>query len=174
MKSVFFVMIAVALSLVGRSQPLETTVKSQALEMGKAMVAGDTKTFSRYILPELLKEGGGAAKVINMMDSAMIMFRSIGGKVSRITYGNPGRLIKFNKELQTTIPQTTVITSMIADAELSSTLIAISRDEGKNWYFLDQNLSQARELKDKLPALSPELVIPPPAKPRITPKQQQQ
>ena len=157
-----------------QAQPLETIVKSQALEMGKAMVAGDTRTFSRYMLPELLQEGGGASKVINMMDSAMIMFKSIGGKVTRITYGNPGKVVRFRKELQTTIPQTTQITSMIADAELSSTLIAISRDQGKNWYFLDQNMSQAREIKDKLPPLSPDLVIPPPVKPRITPKQQEQ
>lgn len=157
-----------------RAQPLETIVKSQALEMGKAMVAGDTRTFSRYMLPELLQEGGGSAKVINMMDSAMTLFKNIGGKVSRITYGNPGKVVRFRKELQTTIQQTTQITSMLADAELSSTLIAISRNQGKNWYFLDQNMSQAKELKDKLPALSPELVIPPPVKPKITPKQQQQ
>jgi hypothetical protein len=92
--------------------------------------------------------------------------------VDRITYGNPGKIVKYKKELQTTLPQTVSVTSPFADAELTSTLVAISRDGGKNWYFYDPNMGKADELKDKMPKLSPEVVIPPTQKPKITMKQE--
>ncbi len=145
-------------------------VKSQAMEMAKAMVNGDTKNFSRYMLPELIEAGGGADKVNFMMDSMFVVFKSFGGKVDKITYGNPGKIVKFKKELQTTLPQTTKVTSSFGDVELSSTLVAISRDSGKNWYFYDTSMGRADQLKDKLPNLSPEIVVPTAEKPKFTPK----
>jgi hypothetical protein len=45
-----------------KAQPLETVIKSQAIQMGKAMVVGDTKTFSKFMLPELMAAGGGGGK----------------------------------------------------------------------------------------------------------------
>lgn len=160
-----------AFSLV-RAQPMSSVVKTQALAMGRAMVAGDAKSFAQYMLPEMTKAGGGAGKVRNLMDSMFVMFRNVGGKVERITYGNPGKILTYGKELQTTVPQTTFITTPFADLELSSTLVAISRDGGRNWYFYEPGMGQARELKDRLPKLSPDLVIPPMAKPKITMKQE--
>lgn len=154
------------------AQPTNTVVKSQALVMGKAMVVGDGKTFAQYMLPELIQAGGGPEKVGNMMDSMFAVFKTFGGNVERISYGNPAKIVKYKKELQTTLPQTTSITSPFADIELTSTLVAISRDGGRNWYFYDPQMGQAREMKDKLPTLSPEIVIPPMQKPKVTMKQE--
>jgi hypothetical protein len=152
------------------AQPIETVIKSQAIQMGKAMVAGDTKTFSKFMLPELMAAGGGGEKAIKQMDSAINLFKQFGGQVSRITYGQPAKVVKYEKELQTYLPQTTELTSAIADVTFTSSIIAISRDNGKNWYFYDANMAQARDIKDKLPTLSPEIKLPPPAKPKITMK----
>lgn len=151
---------------------LESVVKQQALEMGKAMVNGDSRNFSRYMLPELLEAGGGAEKVAATIDSMFAMFKSFGGSVKKITYGNPGRIIKFGKELQTTLPQTTEVTSSIADVEFTGTLVAVSRDKGKSWYFYDTSMGRAEKLRDKLPNLSPDIVVPPMKEPKITPKEE--
>jgi hypothetical protein len=142
------------------------------MEMAKAMVNGDTKNFSKYMLPELIEAGGGAEKVNFMMDSMFVVLKSFGGKVNKITYGNPGKIVKFKKELQTTLPQTTDFTSSFGDIQVSSTLVAISRDSGKNWYFFDTSMGRADQLKDKLPNLSPEIIIPPTERPKFTPKEQ--
>jgi len=155
-----------------QSPPLPSVVKAQALSMGKALVAGDGNTFSRYMLPEMIEAGGGPEKLRSLMDSMFMMFRNFGGNVDRITYGNPGKIVRYGKELQTTVPQTTSITSPLADLDLATTLVAISRDDGKNWFFYDPQMGQARQMKDKLPRLSPEIVIPPAAKPRIVMKQE--
>jgi hypothetical protein len=155
------------------AQSMSSVIKSQALEMGKALAAGDAKTFSRYMLPELLEPSNGIGKANITMDSAFAMFKAFGGNVERITYGNPGRIVKYNKELQSTLPQVTSITSPFADIEVSSTLVAISRDDGRNWYFVDTSINKVEQLKAKLPNLSPDLVIPEPAPPKVTMKEQQ-
>lgn len=172
MKNKLLLFSLLLISLTGSSQPMATVVKSQALEMGNALVAGDSKQFSKYMLPEAINAGGGAEKVNLMMDSMFTMFKTFGGQVQRITYGNPGKIVKYMKELQTTLPQTTEITSPFADVVITSTLIAISRDKGKSWYFFDTSMGRAKNLKDKLPTLSPEIVVPPMQPPKITPKQE--
>lgn len=149
------------------AQPLETVIKSQAIQMGKAMVAGDTKTFSKFMLPELMAAGGGGERAMQQMDSAINLFKQFGGQVSRITYGQPAKIIKYKKELQTYLPQTTELTSDIADVTFTSSIVAISRDNGKNWYFYDANMMKAQNLKDKLPTLSPDIKIPPGEKPKV-------
>lgn len=88
-----------------RAQPIETVIKTQAIEMGKAMVAGDTKKLSKFMLPELLQAGGGGEKVMQNMDSALKIFKQFGGQVTRITYGQPAKVVKFRKELQTYLPR---------------------------------------------------------------------
>ncbi len=154
-----------------RAQPIETVIKTQAIEMGKAMVAGDTKKLSKFMLPELLQAGGGGEKVMQNMDSALKIFKQFGGQVTRITYGQPAKVVKFRKELQTYLPQTTELTSIIADVTFTSTIVAISRDNGKNWLFYDVNLARTKEIKDKLPPLSQEIKLPPPSQPKVVMKQ---
>lgn len=153
------------------AQPIETVIKSQAIDMGRAMVAGDTKKLSKYMLPEFLEAGGGGEKAIQNMDSVLKIFKQFGGQVTRITYGQPAKVVKFKKELQTYLSQTTELTSIIADVTFTSTIIAISRDNGKNWYFYDVNMGRSKEVKDKLPPLSPEITLPPPTQPKIVMKQ---
>jgi hypothetical protein len=155
------------------AQPMATVIKSQAMEMGKALVAGDAKTFSRFMLPELLDEANKIGKANMTMDSAFAMFKAFGGNVEKISYGNPGKIIEYKNELQSTLPQTTEITSPFADVVLNSTLVAISRDNGKNWYFIDVSMGKIDKLKSTLPNLSPDLVIPPQTPPKVTMKEQQ-
>jgi hypothetical protein len=171
MRKLFYFLVFSICFSIASAQPAETILKSQALEMGRAMVSGNSQAFSKYMLPELVAVGGGAEKVTQMMDSMFAMFKTFGGQVKKITYGNPGKIIKFNKELQTTLPQTTEVTSSLADVILNSTLVAISRDNGKNWFFFDPSMNKSEQLKGKLPPLSPEIVVPPP-QPKFIPKEQ--
>jgi hypothetical protein len=54
---------------------------------------------------------------------------------------------------------------------LETTLIAISSDGGKNWYFIDTSVYNVNDLKKAMPDLSPDLVIPPAKPPKFTPAQ---
>jgi len=153
------------------AQPLPTIIKTQAIDMGRALINNDLPAFQQYIHPEVIKQAGGAEKMKKMSDSAIAIFKQFGGSIKRISYGNPSAIVNFKNELQTTLPQTTYITTSFADIEMESTLIAISQDKGKHWYFIDSQLYSTESMKQKMPALSPDLVIPPPAKPRMIPKE---
>lgn len=153
------------------AQPLSTVIKIQAIEMGRALINNDLSAFQKFLHPDVIKQAGGAEKMKMMSDSAIAIFKQFGGSIKRISYGNPSAIVNFKKEMQATLPQTTYITTSFADIELESTLIAISQDKGKHWYFIDSQLYTTESMKQKMPSISQDLVIPPPAKPRIIPKE---
>ena len=155
-----------------QAQPMASVIKGQAMEMGKALAAGDVETFSRFMHPSVINMAGGKEKVREMADTLNKVFKQFGGSVTRILIGNPEKIISYHKTLQTTLPQTTSIETSFADIEVQSTLVAISNNKGKDWYFIDTSIYQEAKIRKELPEISPDLVIPPPAKPKMTPKNQ--
>jgi hypothetical protein len=153
------------------AQPLPSIIKTQAIEMGRALVKNDLPGFQKYLHPDMLDQAGGSEKMKALYDSAQSIFKKVGGSIRKITYGNPGEIVKYHKELQTTLPQTLYISTSFADIEMESILVAISRDRGKQWYFIDSQLYSTSSIQQTLPALCPEMVIPPPSKPRMIPKE---
>jgi hypothetical protein len=166
---VFFLLL---LSLETEAQPMSSVIKAQAVEMGRAMIRQDAEGFSKFMHPTVIKMAGGPAKIRQMSDTLQKVFKQFGGSITRILFGNPGEILEHQKTLQTTLPQTTFISTVFADIEVSSILLALSPDKGKNWYFTDTSVYQEDSLRKEMPEISPKLVIPPPAKPRIIPKNQ--
>ncbi|MFM2233100.1 MAG: hypothetical protein RJB31_1801 [Bacteroidota bacterium] len=154
------------------AQANPSTIKSAAIAMGNALVKKNTEQFLSYMHPSMIKMAGGKEKLSVISDSALKVFEQFGGKVSRITYGNPAEIISYKKTLQSVITQTTTLTSFIGDAELSSSLIAISNDNGKSWTFIDTNMFGIKQIKSAMPDISPALVIPKAAAPKIMMKEQ--
>jgi hypothetical protein len=46
-------------------------------------------------------------------------------------------------------------------------MVVISPDNGKNWWFVDTNVYKVDKLKNILPDISPQLVIPPQKQPKL-------
>lgn len=148
-------------------QGLETTIKTQAMEMAKAILAKDVEKAVQYMPPKLVEASGGKAKVLMVRDSMNKYMSMFGAEIKKVTIGNPGRIISYKDQLQTTLPQTTQVKFMESTVILDGTLVAISEDKGQHWYFVDTNIYRSNKLKEALPNLSPELVIPPMKKPEI-------
>jgi hypothetical protein len=148
-----------------------TTIKASAMEMGNALAQKNSKKFIDYQHPVMIKLAGGEEQLRTISDSALKIFEQLGGRVSKINYGNPSEIVSHKKVLQSVIPQTLTLTSFIANIEIVSSLIAISEDGGKNWRFIDTNLFSVKEIKSAMPELSPALVIPKSTPPKITMKQ---
>ena len=167
------VMVLGSLCCQAEAQPLGTVIKSQAIEMGRALVKGDLVTVKQYMHPKMISEAGGEQRATFLADSAMQLFKAMGGQVKQILYGNPAPVIQYKNELQTTLPQTISLVTPFADVEFHSTLVAISTDEGKHWMFIDTTVYREKDIREKLPDLSPALSIPPPQQPKITRKDPQ-
>jgi hypothetical protein len=146
-------------------------IKAAAMDMGNALVQKNSPKFIGYMHPVMVELAGGEKQLRLISDSALKVFEQFGGRVSKITFGNPGEVVKHKKMLQSVIPQTISLTSFMGDVELSTSLIAISEDDGGKWKFIDTNLFSFKEIKSAMPDLSPALVIPKSAPPKITMKQ---
>ncbi len=172
--STYFISVFLLLSFVfgAYSQNMETTIKIQAMEMAKAVLAKDIEKLAVYLPPKLIEQAGGKEKMLIARDTMNKYMKQFGAEVKRVTIGNPGKILHYKNQLQALVPQTTELKFMASTITLESTLIALSEDEGHHWYFVDTSIYREQKLKLALPNLSPELVIPPMKPPKIVANEQ--
>ncbi len=165
----FFSTIVLIISLRGIGQNLSTTIKVQAMDMAKALMRNDFATFSKYMHPGIIEFAGGKEKMKNKMDSADAAMKQFGISFKRYWIGSPGKVINYMNQLQSVLPQTTIMKTPLGELIAETYLVAISIDKGKNWFFIDTNMYKADKLKTILPDISPKLTIPPQKKPQLVP-----
>jgi hypothetical protein len=174
MKAILLVTTILFFAVFTQAQGIPSTIKAQGMDMAKALVKKDYTTFAKYMHPKVVEMAGGSAKLLQQMDTLNAMAAKFGAEIKKITIGNPAKIIKYKKELQTTIPQITEMTSSFGSLSMETTLVAISSDEGKTWKFVDTTVTNVSQLKKAMPELSPDLVIPAPKPPVIVPNKVQQ
>lgn len=167
MKTYFIFLLLVVGNFSGYSQKtssnttvLTNEVKKQANEMGDAFIKGDYKYFVKFTHPTLIQAMGGENKMIATLTKTINQTKSQGVSFLSITFDNPTKIVKTKNELQCTIAQH--LTAQVPNGKTtnSSTLIAVSMDNGKKWYFVDTTNKDISQIKQLLPNLSSEIVIP--------------
>ncbi len=80
---------------------------------------------------------GGEQKMKEVLDTTLREMESQGVVLLKITFGEPSSAIIMGNELQCTLPE--ALEMQVQGGKLIdiSTMIAISTDAGKNWYFID-------------------------------------
>ena len=172
MKKIIVAFLAATCSLVmvrSQAQHLPTVIKVQAMEMGNAAIRNDFNTFVKYMHPDVVAFAGGKADMKTKMDSAYQMMKQFGVSFKRYWIGNPGEIVKHKNQLQALLPQSTSLKTPFGELNAETTMLVISKDGGKNWWFIDTNVYGTDKLKNILPDLSPKLVIPPRTKPKLVP-----
>lgn len=167
-----FLLLVVSLLLINKAynQNIQTTIKIQAVNMANALIQNDFPNFVKYMDPKIVEYVGGKEKLKAKMDTAAIKMKQFGAAFKKILIGEPGEIISYKNQLQCVVPENTEIESMLGSLAAQTSLIAISLDKGKNWYFTDTNIYKEDKLKSLMPDLSPKLVVPPQQKPTFTPK----
>ncbi len=140
-------------------------LKQQANKMAQAFIIGDYKTFVSYTYKPMVQGTGGAAKMEQSLAKVVNDMKLKGMSFNAITFDEPSKIIKSGKELQATIAQHTDIKVPDGRAVSTSTLIAISTDNGVNWTFIDTSNKNIEALRKAMPNLSPSITIPPPQPP---------
>jgi hypothetical protein len=153
-------MLLAAVLAANSQPPLESVIKAQALEMVRALINNDFATFSKFVHPKIMEASGGPAQMKSGMDSAAAYKKQFGVEVKKILIGNPGAIIRYHDQLQCVLQENTDLQTLMGTLSVESSLIGISEDNGKRWYFLDNNMYRAAKLKNALPELSPNLDIP--------------
>ncbi|MEO8515931.1 MAG: hypothetical protein ABI426_04260 [Flavobacterium sp.] len=139
---------------------LQIEIKKQANEMGDAFIKGDYKSFVKFTYPKLIQLMGGESKMIATLTKTINDTKSQGVSFLGVTFDNPTKIIKVKNELQCTIVQHLAAHVPNGNTTSSSTLIGISLDNGKKWYFIDSTNKTNAQMKQLLPNLSPEIILP--------------
>ena len=148
-------------------QNLSTTIKVQAMDMATALMKNDFATFIKYMHPNIVEYAGGKEKMKDKMDSAYGVAKLFGVSFKRYWIGTPGEIVTYKDQLQAVLPESTTLKTPLGELTAETSMIVISPDNGKNWWFIDTNVYRADKLKNILPDLSPKLIIPPQKKPKL-------
>ena len=139
---------------------LSITIKEQATKMGNAFMTGDYKTFAKYTYPTIVTMMGGEAKMSQMLTNTISDMKSKGMVFSSVTFGEVSRIVKHGNELQCTLPQHIEIKLPGGRIVNTSTLIAMSPNNGNTWTFIDTSKKDMATIRKALPNLSREIIIP--------------
>jgi hypothetical protein len=136
-----------------------TSVKVQAEAMGQLMLKRDFESFTKFTYPKIVEIMGGKQNMIAIMEKGSKEMELQGIGFLNVTFGMPSKVITVKDEFQCTLLQT--IEMKVAGGKLvtKSTLIAISKDNGANWYFVDSAGKDIITMKKTLPNLSAELIL---------------
>lgn len=136
-------------------------LQDQTKKMSTAFLNSDYKAFANYTYPLILKSMGGATRMANVLTKTTDDMKEQGMSFSNITFSEPSKIVRSGKELQATIAQHTEIKLTQGKLLITSTLIAVSIDNGVNWTFIDTSNKDMTTLRKALPNLSPSIIIPP-------------
>lgn len=159
--TLFFVSIILVSKIYAQGTKSEENLRLQAKKMAQAFISGDFKTFVAYSYKPMVRGSGGTAKIEESLRKVVADMKSKGMSFNSITFDEPSKIIKNGKELQATIAQHTDIKLLGGRAVSTSTLIAISTDNGVNWTFIDTSNISVEALHEAMPNLSPSIKIPP-------------
>ena len=167
MKKIQFLCILFLFMGCTRSIDPKTTVKKQAMEMSEFLMKKDFPNFCKYTHPKLIEVIGGQENMQNYLSRQMESMEATGLTYLSIETGEPSKILTVGNELQCTLPQTVQMDSPKGKITTTSTLICISENKGKNWYFINANEESLPQLKQTIPTISNELAVPPMRRPDL-------
>jgi hypothetical protein len=129
-------------------------IKRAAQLMANAIVNEDYSTAVGFYYPKLVEAQGGKDSVIDETETYLKGKNSDGKefKIKNVTIGEPGEEIKIDSILYSVIPEKLVLRINGANYEKGGSLIGISADNGKHWWFEDS--AGLEELEEFLPNIA--------------------
>jgi hypothetical protein len=146
-------------------------VKAAAKRMNDALVKKDIKTFVKTTYPKVVEmTDGGLTRVQSEIEKSIAGIEQAGSKILSAWPGEATTIIDTAGEYQCTIPQYMKMRLDNGVLTTQTTLIALSPDKGKTWYFIDMTDKSLAQWRTVFPNMSSKLVIFPPKEPKFEPK----
>jgi hypothetical protein len=135
-------------------------LETQLTRLEEAFMQEDFETFADMLHPDVLRVAGGADALAGQLRKGAAELTAQGAKVTKVSHGAPSRIVSMDRELQCTVPQITEFQLASGPRTAPSTLLAVSRDGGLTWSFLDTAGKDWDAVHRLVPNLSRELVLP--------------
>ncbi|MBL7683988.1 MAG: hypothetical protein JNK00_11570 [Flavipsychrobacter sp.] len=151
-------------------QKLKPAVKIAAKKMNDALVKKNLHDFVKTTYPKVVESTpGGAEKIEKDLQSQIASIENQGSKILAAWPGDATAIIDTAGEYQCTIPQYMKMKLENGIITTQTTLIALSPDKGKTWYFIDATDKVLSKWRSVFPNLSSKLLIRPAPEPTFVP-----
>ena len=148
---------------------LDVKVLTRAQKMAETFIAKDYEAFAKFSHPAVVKVMKGEKAMIRKLKADFGELESEGITFLELKFGTPSKMITVENELQCTIPQQIVMLMPGGKLTATTTMIALSQDQGNNWYFVDTAGNNITNMKALIPSLSLDLPVPMPQDPIFEP-----
>lgn len=152
---------------------LDAMVLAKAREMEKAFIAQDFAALAKFSHPAVIKVMKGEQAMIKKLEEDFGAVRSDGITFLELNFSAPSKMITVGNELQCAIEQQIVMLMPGGKLTVTTTMLAISHDQGQNWYFVDTAGNNITNMKALIPTLSPDLPVPMPQDPMFEPDEEE-
>lgn len=144
----------------GDTAVLGKTVSEQAEKMGKFFLEGDYASFVLYNNPAIIDMMGGKQKMAEILQEQIMGMKDDSVSVINISFEKPMQFCTVNNIMQCTVGQ--ILELQVPKGKMISktTLIGVSKDNGKNWTFADVAGKDPELIKKILPSVCASIIIP--------------
>lgn len=164
MKKALQIIVLLFIPLFGFSQDA-ALVKTQANKVAQALIAGNYNIIINSMYPKVVQLAGGKAKLLQAVTTGMNQMKARGIVFKSATVGTPGKFYKAGTEIHCLVPESITMQMGTNTLTTSSNLLAVSKDGGKNWSFLDLNKNTIAAIPKIFPNFNKDLKIPEPTQP---------
>ncbi len=170
-KFVILFMLAVCTLQVTAQNKYAESINEAAADMELAMKSKNYQTLVKYTYPKVVEMVGGEENLLDLVKNSMEAVEAQGLLFKDIIIGEPQKLYTAGTELHCLVPQTVTMENSESIITSETFLLAVSTNEGKNWYFLDTAMLNEQYKASLFPNFNNQLQIPVPTQPVFTPKQ---
>jgi len=135
-------------------------VKEQAELTAKALLNDDYESIIRFTYPKVVELVGGRDKMILLIKKGKIEMEQQGISFQKVVIGEPSKTVIAGNEIHCLVPQTVYMKVPKGKIKSETQLIAVSRDKGVNWYFIDAVNLNMDNVKSILPNYNVDLILP--------------
>src|SRR5688572_11812553 len=135
-------------------------VKEQAEMTAKSLLENDFETLMKFTYPKVIELVGGRDKMISLIKKGTVEMDQQGISFDKVIIGEPSKTIMAGEEAHCLISQTIFMKVPKGKIKSETYLLAISKDSGNHWFFIDTVNLTMDNIKKVLPNYNPELIIP--------------
>ncbi|TDQ09769.1 hypothetical protein [Pedobacter metabolipauper] len=157
-KNLLVTLFILSVGLTAQSQ-YTAKIKKAADVVAKATIEGDYTTAINCMYPPAVKMGGGKQAMIALLKKTMEDLEKDGQGFKSASNGEPGEVYRSGKELHSVVPQYMEMKYKDGYLSFTTSMLAVSQDEGKTWTFVSAGNIEPERLKKMFPALNKNLVI---------------
>ncbi|MCC5937900.1 MAG: hypothetical protein JJU34_11520 [Lunatimonas sp.] len=140
---------------------LTEEIRTAAQIYAYAQVNADLDMLLDMTYPELVEKAGGPQEMKDMLSALRESETQRGRFLREITVKDPIEAVQVASEIHAIVPIVTTLTVPEGLLTIESSLIAVGTERRGNWYFIETNALDQRNVQKVLPTWDNSLALPP-------------